>query len=601
MTKAPQKPVVAKLTKGPLNTYGMREKFRAKNQLEIELILMQVRSGSLRHRDGSVNAKGFPAWRHFCNAVDILWNFQGSQTKFLWHPWALTMIRDAFKHKRLAITSGGSGGKTDVFAVYALVWWLAKPFKNVVLVNTTTKAAAMGRIWGRIVRYFNGMVAPPPGKLVGSSYSIKAVDPNTQVVMEEYGIRLFAGEPAKAAESATAIRGLKHGAGGKLIVILDECAELSWSIVNTFEENITQNPNVQLIALANANSPFDTFGRLCEPLDGWDRYDPSWDEWDGKGAHVRRINIETSPNITEGKVIYPFLMTQEMLAEKREKLGPNTRSYWRGVLGSFMLDADDETIYSPGELLRIPNDCVWQGIPSKGAGFDISHTAGGDKSVLTVGSIGVCTDGKKRLKFEKHYELNEDMGRKDVDRTTQIIEKLREICTKEGIAIENLAIDASAGGGKTFADAIWSKWSNRFLRVDFGGKASDRPVSSADREKSSVRFGNRVSELWACGKELIRCDQLRNITKEMADDMTSRRYKENKAQDGGSRIKVESKVEMKQRIGRSPDHFDSAAVLIELCRERHGLSGIDKPGNYSSKGKSPLKKRFDSLASLYAA
>jgi hypothetical protein len=240
-------------------------------------------------------------------------------------------------------------------------------------------------------------------------------------------------------------------------------------------------------------------------------------------------------------------------------------------------------------------------MPTKVAGFDISHTAGGDKSVLTVGSIGVCTDGKKRLKFEKHYELNEDMGRKDVDRTTQIIEKLREICTKEGIAIENMAIDASAGGGKTFADAIWSKWSNRFLRVDFGGKASDRPVSSADREKSSVRYGNKVAELWGVGKELIRCDQLRNITKEMADDMTSRRYKENKAQDGGSRIKVESKVEMKQRIGRSPDHFDSAAVLIELCRERHGLSGIDKPGNYSSKGKSPLKKRFDSLASLYAA
>lgn len=601
MTKTPQKPTVAKLTKGPLNLYGLKTQFVGTNQLQVELKLMQIKSGSLCQRDGTRNEKGLPAWRHFCNAVDLIWNYPGSQTRFLWHPWAVTMIRDAFKHKRYAVTSGGSGGKTDVFAIWALVWWLANPFKNVVLVNTTTKAAAMGRIWGRIVRYFNGMVAPAPGKLVGSSYTIKAVDPKTGVAMEEYGIRLFAGEPAKAAESATAIRGLKHGDGGKLIVILDECAELSWSIVNTFEENITQNPNVQLIALANANSPFDTFGRLCEPLDGWDRYDPAWDEWEGKGAHVRRINIESSPNITEGRVIYPFLMTKEMLDEKREKLGQNTLSYWRGVLGAFLLDGDDETIYSPGEILRVPKDCTWQGVPTKVGALDISHTSGGDKTVFTTGLIGVCTDGKKRLKFEKHYYLNEDVTRKDVDRTTQIIAQLRAICTNEGISIENVSVDATAGGGKTFADAMWSTWSNGFLRVDFGGKASDRPVSAADREKSSVRYANRVSELYGVGKELIRCDQLRNITKEMADDMTSRRYKDNKAQDGGSRIRVESKVEMKQRINRSPDCFDSAACLIELCRVRHGLSSIDKPGNHGGRTISPLKKRFNELARLFAA
>jgi hypothetical protein len=221
--------------------------------------------------------------------------------------------------------------------------------------------------------------------------------------------------------------------------------------------------------------------------------------------------------------------------------------------------------------------------------------------VLTIGTIGICVDGKKRLRFDKHIELDEDVTRKDVDRTTQMVEKLKEICQREGVTIENVGVDATAGGGKTFSDAIWSKWSNRFLRVDFGGKASDRPVSAADREKSSVRYANRVSEIWSVGKELIRCDQLRNITKEMAEDMTSRRYKDNKAQDGGSRIKVESKVDMKKRIGRSPDVADSAFVLLELCRERHGLSSIDKPGNYSQTRTNPLKKRFMGLAELFAA
>jgi len=602
MTKAPPKSNVVQFSKGPLNVWGFRENLGAKNQLQVELLLMQLRFGSQRHRDGQKNEKGLPAWRHFMNAVELIWNYKDSPTPFIWHPWAIQYAKDAFKHKRYAVTSGGSGGKTEFFAVYALVWWLANPFANVILVNTTTIKDADGRIWGSITKFFSGMIAPPPGKLISSGHCIKSVDTKTGQTLDKFGIRLFACEKSKEAESSRAIRGQKHGPGGKIIVIMDEAAELGVAIRNAFEENLTQNPNYQLIALANANTPFDNFGEICKPKDGgWEKYDPAWDSWEGEGAFVRRVNIETSPNIIYGRTIYSFLMTREALKDKRERLGMNSRAYWRGVLGAFLLDGDDETIYSPGELLRVPADCVWQGVPTKVAGFDISHTTGGDKSVLTIGSIGLCVDGKKRLRFDKHIELDEDVTRKDVDRTTQMVEKLKEICQREGITISNLAVDSSAGGGKTFSDAIWSKWSNGFLRVDFGGKASDRPVSAADREKSSVRFASKVSEIWSVGKELIRCDQLRNITKEMAEDLVSRKYKDTKAQDGGSRIRVESKVDMKKRIGRSPDVGDSAFILVDLCRERHGLSSIDKPGNYGSKQTNPLKKRFMGLAELFAA
>lgn len=602
MKQKPQKSRVVQLTRGPIETYGIKFDHQFGNQLDVELIFLKCPTGSLFGWKGEKNPQGKPAWIHFVNAVNLIWNYPGSRTPFMWHPWAIKMAKAAFENKRLAISSGGSGGKTGLFAVYCLVWWLANPYKNVVLVNTTTIKDSMGRIWGQITRYFNGMAGAPPGKLVESSHCIKSMDLNTGVVMDEYGIRLFPGEQSKAAESSRAIRGQKHGPGGKLIVVLDECAELSPSIINTFEENLTQNPNVQLIALANANSPFDTFGQLCEPIPGgWDSYNPDWDEWKGKGAHVIRINNETSPNIIEGKTIYPFLMTREMLEEKREKLGQHTRAYWRGVLGAFLLDGDDDNIYSPAEIIKTPKDCVWQGIPTKVCGIDLSYTSGGDKTVMTIGSIGVCTDGKKRLKFERHILLNDDASKRDVDRTTQLIDQIKDICKKEAIDIKDVAIDASAGGGKTFADAMWSKWGNTFLRVDFGGKASDRPVSAADREKSSVRYANRVSELWSVGKELIRCDQLRNITKEMADEMTVRRYKDNKAMDGGSRIKVESKVDMKRRTGKSPDTMDSAVVLIELCREKHNLSSIDKPGNHTPGKTNPLQKRFNKLAGLWAA
>lgn len=599
-TKAPK---VVQLTK-ELNWYGFKQWFpsHSKNQLEIELTLFGRRNGSLVFPTGKKSKDGLPRWKHAKNCIDIIWNYQGSRTPFAWHPDAIRMLKALCRHKRLAIAGAGSTGKSDCLAVWALIKWLSKPFKNIVLVNTTTLKDAQLRIWGKIVRYYNNMIAPPPGKLVASAYAIKSVNHKTQEVSEEFGIRLFAGEQSKAAESSRAIRGVKHGEGGELVVILDEMPELSNSIMATFDENLTQNPNHSIIGLGNPNSPYDTFGQFCEPKEGgWKMYSDTWNEWQGVGGYVIRLNAEESPNILEGRTVYPFLMTQEMLMEKRERLGEKSKAYYRGVLGAFLLEADDETIYSPAELLRVPEDCTWLGEKEKVAGFDNAFTAGGDRSVLYIGEIGVCTDGKRRLKFLRYYLINEDVKITTIDRTTQIIKELRRLCEKEGVKPRNLAVDSTAGGGKTLCDAIWSQWSNEILRVDFGGKASDRPVSAADREKSSVRYANRVSELWGCGKELIRCDNLRNFGKDLSEELVARRYKDNKAADGGSRIKVESKTEMKKRTTKSPDVADAAFILLDLCRERHKLSGDDKPGNYAKNRKSPMQKRFMALSNIYAA
>ncbi len=598
-TKAPK---VVQLTE-KLNWYGLKSAATGKitNQLEIELALFNRASGSSLLKDGSKNKDGLPKWKHFRNAVDLVWNYKNSPTPFVWHPDAIKMAKRLCSYKRLAIAGAGSTGKSDTLAVYALIVWLSKPFKNIVLVTTTTKDAAKLRIWGKVVRFFQGMIVPPPGKLIRSNYSIMSVSPKGDV-SEEFGIRLFAGEKSKAAESCDAIRGVKHGEGGRIVVIMDEAPELSQSILNVFNENLARNPSHQIVCLGNPNTPFDLFGQFCEPkVGGWDAYNTDMYEWDGVGGRVLRINAENSPNITEGRTIYPFLMTIESLKEAREQLGVSTRAYFRGVLGAFLLDGDDETIYSSAELLRCPKECVWQGDVTKVAGFDNAFTHGGDKSILTIGKIGICTDGKRRLQFIRHHEINDDVHNKTVDRTTQIIRKLVKICEDEGVKPEDLGLDATAGGGKTFADALWSQWSSKPLRVDFGGGATDRPVSSADRTKSSIRYANRVSEIWCSGKEALRCNQLVNVTKEMAAEMVMRKFEEGKAADGGARIRIESKKDMKKRTGESPDYSDSAFVMLDLCRERHKFSGIDKPGNRSSTGKSPMQKRFQGLSSIYAA
>jgi hypothetical protein len=110
--------------------------------------------------------------------------------------------------------------------------------------------------------------------------------------------------------------------------------------------------------------------------------------------------------------------------------------------------------------------------------------------------------------------------------------------------------------------------------VSFAGAASERPASVSDPTKACNRYKNRVSELWWSGKELLRQNQLKGLDPETIKEMTARSYTTHKTtkNEEGLLFEVESKKDMKTRIGFSPDLGDAAFVLIEVARERMGFS-----------------------------
>lgn len=565
------------------------------NQLQIELLLFKRKGGS-SVRLGQPNPLGKPRIWHFRKVVDMLWNYKKSPKPFMWHPWAVEMFEAMCENKRIALAGAASTGKSDAAAVWALVNWMASPKECMVIVTSTTKSAAKTRIWGKVVSYWNALPGAPPGKLSSSTFSIRYFDHRTGLSDDLYGIKLIAGEPSKAAHSADEIRGIK---GNPLILIADEMPELSNSLTNTFNENLTANFNHQFIAIGNPGTYFDPFGDFCEPEGGWDAVNEDTYRWRSKsGALVLRFNAELSPNILEGRVIYPFLLRDEQLQEKQAK-GMNSVSYYRGVKGFWFAMGEEQTIYSAAELLQ-GNACkkaTWRGDTVQAAGFDIGYTSGGDQSILTIGTIGVRTDGVLCLEVGEIIEINEDVSIKDVDRTTQIIRKLRKICEDKDIPLKNLAIDASSGSGKTFRDAMKSQWGDGFLCVDFGGAPSDLPVSITDPTPSKDRYDRRVSELWVSGKEFIRADQLRGITNELAQEMVMRRFVE------GKKVRVETKTEMKLRLKKSPDRGDSFFILCDLCRTRHKFVSADRPANWKSGSSMAggMKRKFRDLQAMYAA
>ena len=156
------------------------------------------------------------------------------------------------------------------------------------------------------------------------------------------------------------------------------------------------------------------------------------------------------------------------------------------------------------------------------------------------------------LQFEKFYQIHENAADKLNPRTDQICAEVKKILDQEGVGYANVAVDNTGGAGTV--DRLTQFMSRDLMRINFGGKATDRPVSSNDRTPSHKKYKNRVSELWGVGIEYFRGGQLAGFRKDpdLCTEMKARRYNMVKGADG-ERMEVEPKPKMKLRIGRSPD------------------------------------------------
>jgi hypothetical protein len=394
-------------------------------------------------------------------------------------------------------------------------------------------------------------------------------------LIERAGLSLIAAEQSRTREATNKLIGIK---AKRVLLVADELSELSEAILQAGLSNLSMNPQFQLIGMSNPNSRFDAFGIWSEPINGWDSVDThTADGWATKwGGDYIRLDGERSPNIIAGEAVYPWLPTQEKIDEDKALLGPESRGYMRMVRAVFF-DSDETTgIYGENELTmsKAMSTVEWEGTPIKVAGIDPAFTNGGDRTILYTASVGYDTTGQYVIEFGEAIHLNDDATNKAVPRTYQIVRQIKEHCEKRKILPENVAVDAT-GAGAPFCDVLSGEWASGFLRVSFGGKASDKRVSANSKSVGTELYVNRVSELWFVGKELMRTRQVFGVDTDLAQEITSRNYDMIKS--GTLRVKIESKPEFKARFGRSPDLADAAFLALDCARQRLGLVAIDPP------------------------
>ena len=539
-------------------------------------------------------AKEYYFWR----LCDELWNKKDlPEPLMVRHPWADEMIKSVIDNKYVAIGGAANSGKSHTMAAWGILNWMADPQNTLILLTSTTLREARKRIWGSVISLLS-VIDNFPFKIRDSIGNVAYLTENGTLI-ERAGLSLIAAEKSKTREAVGKFIGIKQK---RVFLICDELSELSEAILQAGLSNLSKNQEFNMIGMSNPNSRFDAFGSWSKPLDGWSSINPDLDEtWTTKwGGTYIRFDGEKSPNIISGETKYPWLPTEEKISEDRDLLGENSRGYMRMVRAVFFDSDETDAIYNESEIDRSGGmDRVsWNNKPIAIAGLDPAFTNGGDRTILYTGLVGYDDNGQYVCELGEAVQINDDATNKSLPRTYQIVEQVISICKKRKISPDNLAVDAT-GAGAPFCDVLAGQWSDQFLRVSFGGKASDKKVSVSSKKIGHETYMNRVSELWWVGKELLRTRQLFGISTDLAKELVSRKY--DMVKSGSFRVKIEPKVDFKARFGASPDLADAAFLCLDLARQRHNLGAtepVDKKTHVMRPRRS-LKNLANSLTSEY--
>jgi len=534
--------------------------------------------------------------RHYKNIVSAIW------PTFQWHKWAELSaqafctntyeVDEASGHRFVRSVTGLAGGtdsgKSYGMAAFALVNWFCDPINTMCIVVSTSKIDAKQRIWAALVKMYREArsLGVASGRLIESMDIIKLseeegaiIDPQTGVSDASSIMLLAAGDEYKD-DAQKRLQGKKNR---RIVLIIDELQDCSASVINEAVWGFKGAQELYVVGAGNPSSIFDPHGKFCEPIKGWMSVDDTTPNWKIRVAGIEGICIrfdseKDNPNqqaFEKGLGLrYPFLPKPNDISIAKKELGELNPQYWRKFRGFWPpADADDSTIVSDILLSRhgALEKAIWDGTPKDIAGVDPSYTEGGDRFVFTHLKYGRIISGKWAIGVEKQYVLNRRAGSQE-DFQYEMIQQIHDLARKLGIPNQWIGVDASAGG------IFWSIGEREMLKgwhaVSFAGAASDLPVSAqyAMRNESTGKpqvgkelFHNMASELCFVARYFLECEQLKGITPDLAWEMTQRKYVRRTR-----KIIIESKTDMKKRIGKSPDLFDSFAVGLFVARKVFG-------------------------------
>lgn len=579
----------------PDDYYGLKW---PQDSTQLEREMWMIKQGGIHSKkNGSTHGLGLS--HHYRQMRRIIWpELDDESDGQRWHK----LCRDTILSSPVTVLMGpASTGKTHEPAWLFLCEWMCFPEDTCVLVSSTDMRGLRLRVWGETASLWERAVErfpDLPGHLVDSKLAITA-----ESIMEDGELN-----DRTARDLRSAIIGIPTIQGGKFVglgkfvgikqkrvrLIADEAAQMGSGFLSAFS-NLNKNPDFRAVVIGNPNDPLDCLGRAAEPKDGWDGGHMEPDKtvvWGTRFMGGKCVNLigTDSPNNdfpADKKPRFPYLIHQRKIDETAAFFGRESYEFYSQSVGTMKIATLSRRILT--RRLCEDNDallphCEWEGgNRTKIAGLDAAY--GGDRTVFISAEFGKAVDGKIRLLLYPPL-LVTISPKSPLEPEDQIAAFVKRECEGLGILPSNFFHDSTGRG--SLGTALARAWSADCNPVEFGGVPTKRPVSLdhyvLDRAKNIRRlilcdefYTHKIAELWFSVRYCVEAGQLRGLTPEAMDEGCMREWRQEK----NDRRSIETKTEMKVRLGRSPDLMDAVAIVVEGAR-RKGFQ-ISKLANESSR------------------
>lgn len=540
---------------------------------------------------------------HYLNAHKLLWPEDKT------HRWFRLGMKSIIKNPVSVFLGPASSNKTYIFAVHALIDFFSFDSNSLGIISSTDLKSLEIKVWGRVKTLFNRARRRHPslpGFILDSAKAI-TVDETDE---ENFEAReMNCGIVCVACVSGGRFVGMGKFQGakpphspGKFDGILkhygDEAAVMQPSFLDAYSNWMVNNTgSVKAFKGVMGGNPTDISDPLCiaaEPVGGWD----SWvdtgltQEWTSKwyDAHVVAFDGRDNPNRDEPLNSLPFLISDGFVELMRKTHGDDSWQFYQQAIGKPSKGMVSNRVITVTfcEQHKAFDDVVWRDVPpTKLAAIDPAY-GGGDRCVWMPGDIGVNVEGKDILRCLP-FEIIPVRLNYGTDAEDQIAEWVFNKAEEMGIPPQNIFWDSFGRGtlGNSFAKVFGSITP---VPVNSGAPATTRPVrfdlkvfdktTGQERlKRCDEEYSKFVTEMWFSVREAVHSEQVREMQKAVVEEGQLRLYKTVSR----ARIEVETKEDMKERVKKSPDLFDTQAILVEGARrlgfkiQRIGIEKVSKP------------------------
>lgn len=567
-----------------LERYGLKFP-TGKTELDVEIFMIR-QGGQWVGKAGQTIGHGM-FW-HFRKFESLLW----PQEK-MWHRWNEMQLREYLQNRSVGVLGPASSGKTNSAATDMLADYYIWPECTTILICSTTKERLEDRIWGEIKKYHK--IAKRrwpdlPGNLIEGRLRIvtdsrKDSDEPRDFRNGIIGVACVAGGNYRGLGDFIGIKNKRVRMAADELQLLPPMFVFSVS-------NLDKNPDFKVIGLGNPKDTTDALGTLCEPateLGGWEGgidQTPETKVWKTRfgGVAVQLVGSD-SPNL-DGKMGIP-LITQEAIDRDVERYGKDSLQFTMMNQGMMpkgqgsrrvitrQLCLKNRAMESPEWLSSDRIKIAFLDAAFRGVGGDrcmygeleFGQEAASENEFVpefTVASQAAPQNKHRQILALTSMRMVPVSVKLDIEPEEQIVAFVKTACQTSGIPPERFYFDA--GMRTSLVTAFGRLWSPAVNSIDFGSQPSERNVSTDITIPCNKYYSKFVTELWFNVRWCIESKQFRGMTEGVMAEGCAREWRIV----GANKTEVETKAEMKEKTGKSPDLFDALACGV-FGATRHGF------------------------------